>query len=273
MVEVFPVVSVHGLSPITASYPFRFIYGFGRYYEIYGTGELMGVTYSIPSSDMNLISPPGNAPLKLCAAFRWNTSSTYGGVVVFNDFIDILGVNEVTNSHDMWGDTRNHLGPTVRANNYIYAGSSDTYIRFAPFYYFLTNKVDYAKFGVWSKDDWQMTDGNPFSYVDFFTSSTSYTDLLTIDLLKPIVLNKMGFWLGLWVSSRTGYLRCVISEDGSTWNTLFEISTTSTSEVSVKVPILQDIRTRYIKLQCYNTSGANTYLRVRELHFWGDYQW
>jgi hypothetical protein len=141
------------------------------------------------------------------------------------------------------------------------------------FYTFITNKVDYAKFGVWSTDDWRMTDGNPFSYTDFSTNSTSYKDLLTIDLLKPITLNKMGFWLGLWVSSGTGYLRCVISEDGSTWNTLFEGSTTSTSEVSAKVPILQDIRTRYIKLQCYNTAGATTYLRVRELHFWGDYQW
>jgi hypothetical protein len=269
MVEVFPKVTVAGLSPISSAYTFNWIYGFGRYGEPYD--ELGGIAVSIPSSDMNLISPPGNAPLKLVFIRRRYSSAS--GVVEFNDWADLVVSGEnYTAIENHPSDVGNNLSVTVRPNNYIYYAIPAGIYSFA-FYKFITNKVDYAKFGVWSTDDWRMTDGNPFSYVDFSTKSTSYVDLLTIDLLKPITLNKMGFWLGLWVSSSTGYLRCIISEDGSTWNTLFEVSTKSTSEVSAKVPILQDIRTRYIKLQCYNTAGATTYLRVRELHFWGDYQW
>jgi hypothetical protein len=269
MVEVFPKVTVAGLSPISSAYTFEWVYGFGRYGE--PSDELTGTIVSIPSSDMNLISPPGNAPLKL--VFIRRRYSGGSGTVEFNDWADyVVSSENIIAIENHPSDVNNNLSVTVRPNNYIYY-SIPSYIYSLAFYKFMTNKVDYAKFGVWSTDDWRMTDGNPFSYKDFSTRSTSYTDLLTIDLLKPITLNKMGFWLGLWVSSGTGYLRCVISEDGSTWNTLFEGSTTSTSEVSVKVPVLQYIRTRYIKLQCYNTAGATTNLRVRELHFWGDYQW
>jgi hypothetical protein len=88
MVEVFPKVSVYGLSPITASYTFKFIYGVGRHFE---DADYIGYsgygTLNIPSSDMNLISPPGNAPLRVTYIDRWNTSNSYGGTVEVNDFI------------------------------------------------------------------------------------------------------------------------------------------------------------------------------------------
>lgn len=268
-IPIVTKVGITGLPPVRTEYTFNPIYGFGRYGEPFD--ELSGTTISIPSGDMSLISPPGNTPLKL--TFIRRRFSTATGTVEFNDWADYLTTGEVgvaIEGHP--SDINNDLLVTVRPNNYIRYSVPSGIVSVA-FYKFMTSKVDYAKFGIWSVDDWRMTDGNPFSFRDFSTTSTTYTTILGIDLFKPITLDKMGFWLGLWVSTGTGYLRCIISRDGSTWETLFETNTTSTSEVSVKVQTVEDKTARFIYLQCLNTAGATTNLRVRELHFWGDYQW
>jgi len=270
MVEIFPKVSVIGVSPLGITLPFRQIYGVGI-----KTGYLADyvTNVTISSSDMNLISPPGNPCFRFAQIWMVNTSTTTDRTGAINDFSVRVPAGGGYIACDTRDDTCDNLLTCSRDFNYISTSSEAGLVYICFYYYFLTNLIDYARFGVWSTDNFYMTMGNPFKYVDFSTTSTSYADILRCDLRKSIKLKKLGFWLGLWVSTGTGYLRAVISEDGQTWTTLWETSTSSTSEAAVKVPFEQEVKARYIKLQAYNTVGGTTYVRVRELHFWGDPQW
>jgi len=266
MVEIWPVVKIIGLANIGMAPSFR---------QIYGKGDLASVTidyiksFTISSSDMNLIAPP-NCDLRLARVSMFNNDSAYSRWGSVNDVGILLGANSVVHFIESLAESANNLAMGSRTFNYIAGYSEVERVLIQFWYYFNTPLVDYARTGKWTTDSFEMTKGDPFSYIDFSTTSTSYVTLLQSEFDKILEIKKAGFWLGLWVSAAgiTGYLKCDISNDGTNWTTLWETSTTSTTEVAIKY-VIYDLSFKFIRYQA-KTTGGTVYFRVRELHYWGE---
>jgi len=258
MAEVWPKFKAIGMENVGIAPTFR---------QVYSSDEVYG-SYTISSSDMNLIAPP-NADFRICGVMLHN-SSIYNRFGRVNDIGISVGGGGTVRFDEITTDTTFNIFGKTNSFNYVSVYSENGDVKTKFWYYFNTSLVDYARAGKWSTDNIAMTDGYPFNYVDFSTSSTSYTTLLQTEYENVIKVKKAGFWLGLWVSAAdlTGYAKCEISNDGQSWTTLWEASTSYTTETAVKT-IAYNIQFKFIRYQA-KTTGGTVYLRVRELHYWGE---
>jgi len=266
MVEIWPKVRAIGLSSIGIAPTFRQIYGKG---SAAISGDDYIYSFTISSSDMNLIAPP-NSDLRIARVSMYNTDGSYPRVGRINDVAALIAANGAAHFYESIAESAYNIALGARTYNYLsgYSEASKVLLHF--WYYFDTPLVDYARTGKWSNDNFVMTKGDPFTYADFSTTSTEYVTLLQSEFDEVLKIKKAGFWVGLWVSAAdlTGYLKCDISNDGVNWTTLWEASTTSTSEVAIKT-VIYDLSFKFIRYQA-KTTGGTVYFRVRELHYWGE---
>jgi len=267
MAEVWPKFKAIGMENVGITPTFRQIYGLGNLGDI--LIDFVYQTY-ISSADMKFIAPP-NADLRLSMVRAQNTSTTsYRGGV--NDATKLLAANETITFVESGVESDKNLLAGSKTFNYIRTASNPNVVKHQFWYYFNTTLVDYARMGSWNVDSIDITDGYPFSYAEFSTSSTSYTTIIQAEYEYIIKIKKACFWLGFYASggAYTVYVKCDISNDGIDWTTLFEESTYNVVEVAIK-KIFYNTSFKFIRIQG-RTTDANIplVLRVRELHFWGE---
>jgi hypothetical protein len=100
----------------------------------------------------------------------------------------------------------------------------------------------------------------------FSTGNTSETQVLVIDYgsvinAKELVI-KLGYWTGS--SGYTAYVKVYISTDGTTWDQIAYLTTTSTSEV-ISILKLQNVSFRYLRFTLWIYSVTTAQLRVRKI--------
>jgi hypothetical protein len=102
--------------------------------------------------------------------------------------------------------------------------------------------------------------GRHWDYDDltvFSNTATEPTEVLTIDYGAVVSAREVLVKVGYWCSAGRVWVRLETSEDGVTWSTLTEFTTTSTSEV-IETHKFFDRTFRYLRALLWNSSGAYT---------------
>jgi hypothetical protein len=110
--------------------------------------------------------------------------------------------------------------------------------------------------------------GRHWDYDDLTVFSTTLgepTEVLAIDYGTVVRAKEVLVKVGYWCSAGRVWARLETSEDGVTWSTLTEFTTTSTSEVIETRKIL-DRTFRYLRALLWNSSaGATSNFRLRKV--------
>jgi hypothetical protein len=117
----------------------------------------------------------------------------------------------------------------------------------------------------------KINDGDLNTYEQFQQTTTTATEVVRIILNTPLQGGEIATKFGFWVDGGTGYFRIEYSKDNaSTWATLYEFNTTSTTEFQLSNlrKILPEKITHFRVLLWNNTSGKTTYGRVYEFNVW-----